>query len=42
MKLRTIIANRKKALKSAHPKRRDKARHQLKVALVAQQLRREG
>lgn len=40
--IRTIITRRKKALKTANPKRRDKLRHELRVALIAQQLRREG
>jgi hypothetical protein len=42
MKLRTIIARRKKALKSAGPRKRDKLRHDLRVALVAAQLRKEN
>jgi hypothetical protein len=42
MNLRTIIARRKRALKTASPKRRDKLRHDLKVAQVAAQLRKEN
>lgn len=41
MKLKTIISRRKKALKAANPKRRDKLRHELRIALVAAQLKRE-
>lgn len=41
MKIRTIISRRKKALKAANPKRRDKLRHELRIALVAEQLRKE-
>jgi hypothetical protein len=41
MKIRTIIQRRKKALKTASPKRRDKLRHQYHVALKLQQLRKE-
>jgi hypothetical protein len=41
MKLRTIINRRKKALKSASPKRRDKLRYDLRVALVAAQIKKE-
>lgn len=42
MNIRKIIARRKLALKTVSPKRRDKARHDLKVALVAAQLRKEN
>lgn len=42
MKIRSIIARRKKALKTASPKRRDKLRHELKVALMVAQLRKEN
>ena len=41
MKIRTIINRRKKALKTANPKRRDKLRHELRVAQVAALLRKE-
>ena len=41
MKIRSIIARRKKALKSSSPKTRDRLRHQLKIAQVAAQIRRE-
>jgi hypothetical protein len=40
MNLRRIVLRRKKALKSASPKKRDKLRHELKVALVCQLLSR--
>lgn len=42
MKLRTIITRRKKALKTASPKRRDKLRHEYRVALMVAQLRKEN
>ena len=42
MKIRTIIMRRKRALKSAKPAERDRLRAKLKVALVAQQLRKEN
>jgi hypothetical protein len=42
MNIRKIITRRKKALKTANPKRRDKLRHELKVALVAELLRKEN
>jgi hypothetical protein len=38
--LKKIITRRKKALKTANPKRRDKLRHELKVALICQLLSR--
>jgi hypothetical protein len=41
MNIRTIIARRKKALKNASPKTRDRLRQAYKVALVAQQIRKE-
>jgi hypothetical protein len=41
MNLRTIIARRKKALKHSSPKTRDRLRHQLRVAQVAHQIRKE-
>ena len=41
MNLRKIIAKRKKALKSSSPKTRDRLRHQLKIAQVAAQIRKE-
>lgn len=37
--IRKIIARRKKALQQSTPKQRYKRRHELKVALVAAQLR---
>jgi hypothetical protein len=42
MKLRTIIQRRKKALKNASPKTRDRLRHQLRVAQVAALLRKSS
>lgn len=39
MNIRTIIKRRRKALQRSTPKQRDKRRHELKVALVAAQLR---
>lgn len=42
MKIRTIIARRKKALKSSSSKTRDRLRHELRVAQVAALLRRRG
>ena len=42
MKLRTIISRRKKALKTADPKKRDRLRHRLKVAQVAALLRKSS
>jgi HD superfamily phosphodiesterase len=41
MNIRTIIQRRKKALKNASPKTRDRLRHQLRVAQVAAQIRKE-
>lgn len=41
MKIRTIVSRRKKALKTAKPKQRDKARQAYFVALKLQQLRKE-
>lgn len=41
MNIRTIIQRRKKALKNASPKTRDRLRHQLRVAQVAALLRRK-
>jgi hypothetical protein len=38
MNIRKIITRRKKALKTASPKRRDKLRHELHVAKVCQLL----
>jgi hypothetical protein len=38
MNIRKIITRRKKALKTASPKRRDKLRHEYKVALICQLL----
>jgi hypothetical protein len=38
MNLRRIITRRKKALKAAKPKSRDRLRHDLKVALICQLL----
>jgi len=42
MRIRTLIKRRKLALQASTPKQRDKRRHELKIALVAAQLRREG
>jgi hypothetical protein len=42
MRIRTLIKRRRKALQASTPKQRDRARHSLKVALVAAQLKREG
>lgn len=42
MKIRTLLQRRKKALQTSTPKQRDKRRHELKVAQVAAQLRKEG
>lgn len=42
MKIRTIIARRKKALKASSPRTRDRLRHELKIAQVAAQLRKES
>jgi hypothetical protein len=42
MNIRKIISRRKLALKTASPKLRDKARHELKVALIVAQLRKEN
>jgi hypothetical protein len=39
MNIRKIITRRKKALKTANPKRRDRLRHELKIALVCQLLK---
>lgn len=39
--LRKIITDRKKALKTAAPKRRDKLRQDLRIAQMAAQLRKE-
>jgi hypothetical protein len=39
--LRKIISDRKKALKTSSPKTRDRLRHQLRVAQVAAQIRKE-
>jgi hypothetical protein len=39
MKIRTIISRRKKALKTANPKQREKLRHEYKVALICQLLK---
>lgn len=41
MNIRKIITRRKKALKSASPKSRDRLRHELRIALMAEQLRKE-
>ena len=41
MNIRRIIKRRKLALKNASPKTRDRLRHQLRVAQVAQQIRKE-
>jgi hypothetical protein len=41
MKLRTIIARRKKALKHSSPRTRDRLRNLFRVAQVAQQIRKE-
>jgi hypothetical protein len=41
MNIRKIISRRKKALKTANPKRRDRLRHELRVALIAERLRKE-
>lgn len=41
MNLRTIISRRRKALKAAEPKSRDRLRYRLRVAVVAEQIRRE-
>ena len=38
MNIRKIINRRKQALKRANPKRRDKLRHELKIALICQLL----
>lgn len=40
--IRKIINDRKKALKTASPKRRERLRHELRVALVVAQLRKEN
>jgi hypothetical protein len=42
MRIRSIIARRRKALQTSNPKQRDKLRHDLKIALVAAQLKREA
>jgi len=42
MNIKTIIKRRKQALQVSTPKQRDKRRYDLKIALVAAQLRREG
>lgn len=42
MRIRTIIKRRKKALQKSTPKQRDKRRQELKIALVAAQLRKEA
>jgi len=42
MRIRAIIKRRRKALQQSTPKQRDKRRHELKVALVAAQLRKEA
>lgn len=39
MKITTLIAEKKKALKAARPKSRDRIRHRLKCLLVAQHIR---
>lgn len=39
MKIRTIITRRKRALKTASPRRKDKAWRDLKIALVCQLLK---
>jgi hypothetical protein len=41
MTLNKAISRRKKALKGCNPKRRDKLRHELRVVLVAAQIKRE-
>ncbi len=41
MNLRTIISRRRNALKTAKPKSRDRLRHELRVAQLAAQLRKE-
>jgi hypothetical protein len=41
MNLRRIITRRKKALKAAKPKSRDRLRHELCIALMAEKLRKE-
>lgn len=38
--IRKIITRRKRALKTANPKRRDKLRQELKIALICQLLAR--
>ena len=42
MNIRRIIIRRKKALKSASPKSRDRLRHKYHVALMAEKLRKEN
>lgn len=42
MNIRKIISRRKKALKQANPKQREKARHELRVALMVAMLRKEN
>lgn len=42
MNIRKIILRRKKALKSADPKKRDRLRYELKVAQVAALLRKSA
>lgn len=42
MRIRTLIKRRQAALRASTPKQRDRRRHELKIAQVAAQLRREG
>lgn len=39
--LRTLVSQKKKALKSAHPKSRDRIRHGLRVLKVVELLKKE-
>lgn len=42
MRIRTLLKRRKQALQRSTPKQRDKRRAELRIALVAAQLKREA